>query len=146
MTCLVTKDLIEIHDDAGCVKSDGFIFFPFKDNFLRLIRNARDFESTSVYFDYISSRDDFEEDPPTVELISVIEKYQIKNFILEHYSEFGDIPANHFFMKVADGHIVHDSLVFDEDDEVSEQNYLRIPQYKKDFGLENYWFSGIDLF
>ncbi|KAA0126061.1 hypothetical protein FY557_19245 [Chryseobacterium sp. SN22] len=66
-----------------------------------------------------------------VELISVIEKYKIKNFILEHYFEFGDIPADHFFMKVAEGYIVHDSLVFDEDDEVSEQNYLRMHQHKK---------------
>lgn len=146
MTCLVTKDPVEIADNTVCVKSNGFIFFPFKDNFRWLIKNARDFESTAIYFDYISSRDDFKEDPPMVELISVIEKYKIKNFILEHYFEFGDIPADHFFMKVAEGYIVHDSLVFDEDDEVSEQNYLRMHQHKKNFGLEDYWFSQADLF
>lgn len=146
MTCLVTNDTIETNENAGYVKSDGFMFFPFEDNFRRLIKNARDFESTAIYFDYIRYRDDFEEDPAIVKLISIIEDHKIKNWILEHYSEFGDIPADHFFMKVSDGNIVYDSLVFGEDDESSEKNYFRMHQYKKNFGLADDWFYEKDLF
>lgn len=141
ITYLVIKDAIEIDDPIDYKQSDGFLFFRFDDDFCWLIKNARDFESTAIYFDYIKSRDDFYKQSPLAKLINIIEDHQIKDFILEHYSEFGDVPADHFFMMVSGGNIIHDSLVFDEDDESSEKNSAEMHQYKKTFGLENYWFS-----
>ncbi|WP_378103421.1 hypothetical protein [Chryseobacterium sp. sg2396] len=146
ITCLIIKDNIEIDDNIDFIKLDGLIFFVLDDNFKLFIKNAGDFVSLTIYFDYLKSRDDFEDKSSIAKLITIIEDHNIDHFILEHYFEFGDIPADHFFMMACDGIIINDSLVFDEDNEFSEKNYARMKHYKKDFGLNEYWFSRTDLF
>lgn len=55
------------------------------------------------------------------------------------------MPVDYFFMKVTDGRIIKNTLVYDES-ELSKTNRLNVAESKKSFGLHFDWLSMTDLF
>jgi len=91
--------------------------------------------------DYMVSDDEgghYREDD-WVHVIELIESLGLKDWYLEHYSEWGDRPLNHLFMPVIDKNIIKASTIhmWNEDD----VDYSLISSTKLRMGLTLDWFA-----
>ncbi|KMQ61449.1 hypothetical protein ACM46_15645 [Chryseobacterium angstadtii] len=152
ITCLITDKNLELNRDIVHFKVQGFTFIPFNTSCDLGLEEAKDFEFLKDYIRYLESRDSFENytynrdnDHCDIDIFRMIKNYQIENFIIEHHSEWADIPVDYYFMQVTEGRIVKNSLVFDESEQ-SKTNKAHVPESKRNFGLHFDWLANTDLF
>ncbi|WP_223608135.1 hypothetical protein [Chryseobacterium sp. OSA05B] len=152
ITCLITDKDIKLNNNVVHFKVRGFTFIPFNICCDLGLGEAKDFEFLSDYILHLESKDNFENytydrdnDHCDLDIFKMIKDHHIENFIIEHHSEWADIPADYYFMHVTDGRIIKNSIVFDES-ERSKNNKANVPESKRKFGLNFDWLANTDLF
>ncbi|MBB6369760.1 hypothetical protein [Chryseobacterium shigense] len=152
ITCLITKENIELDKNIIHFRIKEFIFIPFNISCDLELEEAKAFDLLSDYIQHLESQDSFDHysynrdnDHCNLDIFKIIRDYQIKSFIIEHSYDWADLPVEYYFMQVLDGRIIKNSLVFDESD-LSKSNRANVEEAKKNFGLYFNWLNMTDLF
>ena len=148
ITCLITNKNIEVDKNIVHFRINNVLFVPFEilTSLSGFIENAKDFENISELFDDYNKYtaedlifDDHEERHSVLDIIKFVNDYQIEDFIIEHSSDFADIPVDSFFMTVMNNKIMKDSLVFDEEQFSMNNAIHNIEKYTAFFNSKITW-------
>lgn len=158
ITCLITDQPVELDKNIVHFKINDVLFIPFGILGLTIswfIEEAKNYDTAQELFNYFKG---YQSDDPDnmdlscgedekhtiLDIIKLIEDHSISNFIIEHTSDFADMPVDDYFLAIANGKIIKDSIVCDER-EASKKNYAHIKKYREQIGLDFNWI-GMDQF
>ena len=150
ITCLITNKAIEVDKSIVHFRIRNVLFVPFdiSTSLSDFIENAKNFETVSELFDSYNEytkedmmMDFYEETHSTLDIIKFVNDYQIEDFILEHSSDFADIPVDSFFMCVKGGNIMKDSLVFDQKEFSNNNAIHNVEKYRDYFNIKSNWIA-----
>lgn len=153
ITCFITDQSLELDQSIVHFKIRDVLFVPFDITGFSIssfIEDAQKYDTVQDFFDYFKQYkpDDLvswgaEEKHTVLDIIKLIEEHTIKNFLIEHSSDYADMPMDDYFLGAFDGKIMQDSIVFDEYS--LKRNYSNIEKYCEKLGLNFSWI-GIDKF
>lgn len=147
ISCFITDQSIELDKSIVHFKIRNVLFVPFDipgSSISWFIEEALKYDHLQDLLDHFRKYqpDDLllwgEDEKHTVlDIIKLIEEHHIKNFLIEHTSDFGDMPMDDYFLGVFDDKIVKDSIIFDEYS--LKKNYSNIEKYREKLGLNFNW-------
>ncbi|KPE51122.1 hypothetical protein [Chryseobacterium indologenes] len=151
ITCLIINKKLDLGKEVVHFEVNDFTFVPFNMSCPRF-EGIENFDQVSDYIRHLESEDDFESYPYDrdndhceVDIFKMIRDHQLENFIIEHSSEWADMPVDYCFMQVLDGRIIKNPLVNNEN-QFTGNNFENIKEAKKNFGLNFDWLAMYDLF
>ncbi|MCL8537848.1 hypothetical protein M9991_13335 [Chryseobacterium gallinarum] len=154
ITCFITNQSLELDKKIVHFKIRDVLFVPFDiigPSISWFIEEAQKYDNVQDLFDDFKQYqpDDLvlwgsDEKHTILDIIKLVQDYQINNFIIEHSSDFAGMPIDAYFLGVFDDKIMKDSIVFDEES-FSKKNYTNIDEYRRRLGLNFNWI-GMDKF
>jgi hypothetical protein len=115
------------------------------------IREADNFNTIKEYLLYlktlpiyniIGNTSDYKHNIASI--IDIIETYELENFSIRYYTEWGDMPVDDFYIAVINGKIKKDSIVLEDDKYIG--NYSHRKKYDKIIGLNLSWIAKEDRY
>jgi len=110
------------------------------------IQEADNFNTVKEYLSYLKTLPIYnitenlsDREHNITSIIDIIETYELENFSLQYYTEWGDMPADDFYIAVINGKIKKDSIVLE--DERFTGNYSNKTKYNNIIGLNFSWLS-----
>lgn len=151
ITCLIINKKIDLGKDVVHFEVKDFTFVPFNMSCPRF-EGIENFDMVSGYISHLESENNFENYPYDrdsdhweVDIFKMVRDHKIESFIIEHSSEWADMPVDYCFMQVLDDRIIKNALVYNES-QFAGNNFENIKKAKKDFGLNFDWLAMYDLF
>ena len=151
ITCLIINKKIDLGKDVVHFEVNGFTFVPFNMSCPHF-EGIENFDLASDYIRHLESEADFESYPYNRDddhwdgdIFKMVRDHKIESFIIEHSSEWADIPVDYCFMQVLDDKIIKNALVYNES-QFAGNNFENIKEAKKNFGLNFNWLDMYDLF
>lgn len=77
-------------------------------------------------------------------VIELLEKYDLKSFMIRYYTEFGDMPVDVWFLTVFNGKIMADSIMLEEEE--FEHNYFNRKKYQELIDEPHNWLANEDKY
>ncbi|HEY6142200.1 MAG TPA: hypothetical protein VIV55_02060 [Flavobacterium sp.] len=108
------------------------------------IREAENFIRIEEYLNFLKKFPDTEKSDSRhkhniYSIIDIIETYQLDNFAIQYYTEWGDIPVDNFYLAVINSKIKEDSIILEDDK--FDANYDNKEKYNNIIGLNFSWLA-----
>lgn len=147
ISCFITDQSIELDKSIVHFKIRNVLFVPFDipgSSISWFIEDAQKYDHVQDLLDDFKQYqpDDLvlwgaDEKHTVLDIIKLIEEHHIKNFLIQHTSDFASMPVDDYFLGVFDGKIMQDSIIFDDDS--LKEKYSNIDTYSEKLGLTFNW-------
>lgn len=153
---LITNQKIEVNNSIVNFKEGTSLIIPLdlsRESIHLLISEAANFINLNEYLSFLKEMNiDLYIDKEAEEykihdiyfVIELLEKYDLKSFMIRYYTEFSDIPVDVWFLTVINGKIRLDSIMLEEEE--FEHNYFNRKKYQELIDEPHNWLANEDRY